>query len=211
MVTRQSDPEEAAGQGQNDTEEENPEDADGQEDGHADKQNGHHPTREVKFRETTKDEDEEDDYDEFNMDDEPYPSKHDIPIDPNAHEQQDLIAKSTPTTPLEIALKAELDRQINHNERLTTEITKLKQFISKRKQTYKRKRKEEGAPRKSLSAYNLFVRERFAKLAKENESALKSADTDAQLKRVPPASLVAKTGNEWRALSAEEKAKYEEM
>lgn len=124
---------------------------------------------------------------------------------------QELISKSVPTTPLEIALKAELERRTQHVDRLTAEVTKLKTFISKRKQTYKRKRKEEGAPRKSLSAYNLFVRERFAKLAKDNEAALKSADTDQQLKRVPPASQVAAAGNAWRALSAEEKSKYEDM
>lgn len=133
------------------------------------------------------------------------------PTDPVALRYQELIANSAPRTELEVALKAELDRRTHHVERLTNEVTKLKQFISKRKQTYKRKRKEEGAPRKSLSAYNLFVRERFAKLAKENDKALKSSDTGAQLKRVPPASLVAATGNEWRALSAEEKKKYEEM
>lgn len=48
------------------------------------------------------------------------------------------------------------------------------------------------------------------RLSKENEAALKSADTDAQLKRVPPASLVASTGNQWKELSAEEKQYYED-
>jgi hypothetical protein len=40
--------------------------------------------------------------------------------------------------------------------------------------------------------------------------ALNSADSDAQLKRVPPANLVAATGNQWKELNAEEKSKYEE-
>ena len=39
---------------------------------------------------------------------------------------------------------------------------------------------------------------------------MKSADTDAQLKRVPPASLVASTGNQWKELSNEEKEYYED-
>mmetsp|Transcript_12813 Transcript_12813/g.27001 ORF Transcript_12813/g.27001 Transcript_12813/m.27001 type:complete len:383 (+) Transcript_12813:395-1543(+) len=153
---------------------------------------------------------------EYDDDDDEYHGSHYVGADigrddPEFSNQQNLIANSTPTTPLEIALSAELKRRTLHVERLTAEISKLKAFISKRKQTYKRKRKEEGAPRKSLSAYNLFVRERFAKLAKENEAALKSADANKQLKRVPPASQVAAAGEAWRALSAEEKVKYEEM
>jgi hypothetical protein len=47
-------------------------------------------------------------------------------------------------------------------------------------------------------------------LAKENEEALTSEDKDATLKRVPPASLVSTTGNEWKTLSAEVKKQYEE-
>jgi hypothetical protein len=132
-------------------------------------------------------------------------------IDPNAAAQKELISKSTPTTELEIALKAELDRQGKLNERLQSEIAKLQNFVVKRKQTYKRKRKEEEAPRKSLSAYNLFVRERFAKLAEENQNALKSGDTQKQLTRIPPAKKVAEAARAWKALSAEEKAKYEAM
>jgi hypothetical protein len=56
----------------------------------------------------------------------------------------------------------------------------------------------------------MFIKERFAELAKQNEDALKSADSDATLKRVPPANLVTKTGNEWKDLPAEVKVKYEE-
>lgn len=124
--------------------------------------------------------------------------------------QHDLIRESTPTTPLEIAYQADLERKEAQILRLTREIAKLKAFISKRKQTYKRKRKDEGAPTRALSAYNIFVQDRFSKLAKDNEEALKSSDADAQLKRVPPASLVASTGNEWKELPAEEKKRYEE-
>ena len=104
----------------------------------------------------------------------------------------------------------DIRRKDAHIERLTAEITKLKNFISKRKQTYKRKRKDSGAPTRALSAYNIFVQERFKRLSKENEVALKSTDTDAQMKRVPPASLVASAGSQWKELGAEDKQYYEE-
>jgi len=132
------------------------------------------------------------------------------PVHPKVKEQQDLIQNTTPTTTFEIALVDELNRKESHIQRLSGEVMKLKAFISKRKQTYKRKRKDEGAPTRALSAYNIFVQDRFSRLAKENEAALKSADTDAQLKRVPPASLVASTGNQWKELSTEEKSYYED-
>jgi len=131
-------------------------------------------------------------------------------VDPRVKEQQDLIENSVPATMLEAALYDELNRKESHIQRLSGEVMKLKAFISKRKQTYKRKRKDEGAPTRALSAYNIFVQDCFEKLAKENEAALKSADSDAQLKRVPPASLVASTGNHWKALPAKEKLYYED-
>lgn len=56
----------------------------------------------------------------------------------------------------------------------------------------------------------IYFQDRFARLAKENEHALTSEDKDAQMKRVPPSSLVSSTGNEWKTLSAEVKAEYEE-
>lgn len=123
---------------------------------------------------------------------------------------REIISKNSPSTELEIAYHADLERKEALINRLTREINKMRAFISKRKQTYKRKRKDEGAPTRALSAYNIFVQDRFSKLAKDNEEALKSSDVDAQLKRVPPASLVASTGNEWRELPAEEKKLYEE-
>lgn len=129
--------------------------------------------------------------------------------DPVVLAQMELIANSVPTTELEIALFQTLDRKQLHIERLTNEVLKLQRFVSKRKQTYKRKRKDDGAPIRAMSAYNLFIKERFAQLAKQNEEALKSDDVDATMKRVPPANLVSKTGNEWKRLSKEEKAKYE--
>lgn len=132
------------------------------------------------------------------------------PMDPEILKQQEIIDNTPRTTELEHALYECLMRKESQVERLSGEVTKLKAFISKRKQTYKRKRKDEGAPTRALSAYNIFVQDRFSKLAKENEQALKSSDSDAQLKRVPPASLVASTGNQWKELSAEEKTAYEE-
>eukprot|EP00548_Thalassiothrix_antarctica_P012117 CAMPEP_0194160468 /NCGR_PEP_ID=MMETSP0152-20130528/78404_1 /TAXON_ID=1049557 /ORGANISM="Thalassiothrix antarctica, Strain L6-D1" /LENGTH=695 /DNA_ID=CAMNT_0038870163 /DNA_START=327 /DNA_END=2414 /DNA_ORIENTATION=+ len=131
-------------------------------------------------------------------------------LDPEIIKQQEVINTTPRTTELENALHDALKRKEAQVDRLTGEITKLKAFISKRKQTYKRKRKDEGAPTRALSAYNIFVQDRFSQLAKENEEALKSSDTDAQLKRVPPASLVASTGNQWKELAAEEKKHYEE-
>lgn len=132
------------------------------------------------------------------------------PLDPKVIEEQEIIKNSEPETPLELALTDSLKRKEAHIERLSGEVQKLKAFISKRKQTYKRKRKDEGAPTRALSAYNIYVQDRFSQLAKENEQALRSADTDAQLKRVPPASLVASTGNQWKELPAEKKSIYEE-
>lgn len=131
-------------------------------------------------------------------------------LDPKIQADLEYIRDTPPTTKLENILLEALKRKDTHIGRLTGEVTKLKAFISKRKQTYKRKRKDEGAPTRALSAYNIFVQDRFAKLAKENEAALKSADCDAQLKRVPPANLVASTGNLWKDLQPDEKVKYEE-
>ena len=131
-------------------------------------------------------------------------------LDPKIAEEMEYIKVTEPTTRLELALADALKRKELHIERLSGEVQKLKAFISKRKQTYKRKRKDEGAPTRALSAYNIFVQDRFAQLAKENEAALKNADSDVQLKRVPPANLVASTGNQWKELPPEEKQKYEE-
>lgn len=148
------------------------------------------------------------------LSDEEYESEVDlkekVELDPVIIAQNELIETATPSTALEVALDAALKRKEIHIQRLTAEILKLKAFVSKRKQTYKRKRKDEGAPTRALSAYNIFIQDRFARLAKENEKALKSEDIDAQLKRVPPANLVAATGNEWKDLSPEVKALYEE-
>ena len=145
---------------------------------------------------------------------EPKPKQFAAPIledlDPEFAEQLEIIKTSEPQSELEVALSETLKRREEQLERLSAEITKLKAFISKRKQTYKRKRKETGAPTRALSAYNIFVQDKFSRLAKDNEQALKSADSEAILKRVPPASLVAATGNEWKELSAEEKSHYDE-
>jgi hypothetical protein len=152
--------------------------------------------------------DEEDDDDE---EENRQPSQEEMEAsDPVVIAQMELIRKSKPTTELEIAYFETLQRKEAHIERLTVECNKMKLFVRKRKQTYKRKRKEEGAPRRALSGYNLFIKERFEALHRENEEALKSDDKDATLKRVPPANLVTKTGNEWKALPPEVKAQYDE-
>jgi hypothetical protein len=75
---------------------------------------------------------------------------------------------------------------------------------------YKRKRKDDGAPTRALSAYNIFVQERFERLAKENEEVLMSTDADAQLDKIPPSRLVASSGTAWRELPPEEKERYKE-
>lgn len=138
-------------------------------------------------------------------------SEHEDAIqDPKASEEMQIINSTEPKTALEIALTETIKKREAHIERLKSELIKLKAFISKRKQTYKRKRKENAAPTRALSAYNIFVQDRFSKLAKDNEIALRSDDVDAQMTRVPPASLVAATGSKWKELSAEEKAHYEE-
>lgn len=131
-------------------------------------------------------------------------------LDSKVAEQQQLINNSKPSTELEKALFEEIQRKNNQIERLTGELLKLKQFVSKRKQVYKRKRKDGDAPTRALSAYNIFVQDRFSRLKKQNEEALKSSDSDAIMKRVPPASLVASTGFQWKELPADEKAYYEE-
>ena len=146
-----------------------------------------------------------------NQDEEVYkPTKYNEDLGPEEIAQDDLVAKSSPSTPLEIALYAVLKRKEIHVQRLTNEVFKLNRFVKKRKQTYKRKRKEDGAPVRALSAYNIFIQDRFAQLKKENDQALKSEAADAELKRVPPANLVAATGNEWKDLPDEVKAQYEE-
>ena len=129
-----------------------------------------------------------------------------------AKERAEFIKKSKADakSELELALYAELESKDEQIARLSKEILKLKGFVSKRKQQYKRKRKDDKAPTRALSAYNIFVKERFSKLAKQNEDALKSKDAGIPLERVPPSSLVATSGAAWKELSAEEKAEYEE-
>jgi len=135
------------------------------------------------------------------------------PPDPAAaKEREEFIKKSKANakSELEVALYAELESKDEQIARLTKEILKLKGFVSKRKQQYKRKRKDGNAPTRAMSAYNIFVKERFSRLAKQNEDALKSNDAGIPLERVPPSSLVASSGSAWKELSAEEKAYYEE-
>jgi len=137
-------------------------------------------------------------------------SKDTTVVDPEIAEQQALIRASQPKSELEIALFDEIKRKDVQINRLNGEVIKLKQFLSKRKQVYKRKRKDDGAPTRALSAYNIFVQERFERLAKENEEVLMSTDADAQLDKIPPSRLVASSGTAWRELPPEEKERYKE-
>lgn len=61
-----------------------------------------------------------------------------LTLDPKVIEDQELIRSSHATSKLEIALYDELERKQNQIERLIAEISKLKEFVSKRKQVYKR-------------------------------------------------------------------------
>lgn len=125
------------------------------------------------------------------------------------HPGDPTIANTEPTTDLELALSAELQRKTSHIEMLKAEIEKLQGFVAKRKQEYKRKSKDKGAPKRALSAYNFFVKERFRKLSKDNEEALNSSDANLTIQRKNPAELVSSSGQAWKALGDEEKKYYE--
>ncbi len=168
------------------------------------------PHKSVNDKCTEDDDDEEEDLLSINIDTYGCMTT-DGPNDKVHLEQDEFIKNVEPKTELEIAQRMAIMRLELQISRFQNEIKKLKAFISKRKQTYKRKRKDNQAPIRPLSAYNIFIKSQFSKLASENEAALLSADEGAQLKRVPPASIVASTGGEWKHLSAEEKAKYEAM
>jgi len=126
-------------------------------------------------------------------------------------EQDEFIRNTKPKSLLEFAQGSLIKRQDLRINKLENEVRKLKEVISKRRQSYKRKRKDDQAPTRALSAYNIFVQDRFSKLASDNEAALLSSDTSAELKRVPPASLVASSGLQWKNLPEEEKKKYRAM
>lgn len=79
--------------------------------------------------------------------------------DAEALAQEEIVKNTPPTTELEIALTKILERKEALIDRITGEIAKMKNFVKKRKQTYKRKRKEDGAPTRALSAYNMFIKE----------------------------------------------------
>ena len=79
--------------------------------------------------------------------------------DAEALAQEEIVKKTTPTTELELALTKILERKQALIDRITGEIAKMKNFVKKRKQTYKRKRKLDGAPTRALSAYNMFIKE----------------------------------------------------
>lgn len=132
------------------------------------------------------------------------------PQDPEIKARLDLIANNEAKTELEIALKTELDIRNKQVETLRSELIYMKNFVSRRRQKYKRKRPNDKAPRRAMSAYNLFVQDRFRKIAKENKEVLMDASNCKDMERVEATSLVTKTGNEWSNLSLEQRQAYEE-
>jgi hypothetical protein len=73
------------------------------------------------------------------------------PPEENDVADNELIKTTEPASDLEKALTAAMVRKDAHIKRLMDEINKLRAFIAKRKQTYKRKRKDDGAPTRALS------------------------------------------------------------
>mmetsp|Transcript_18730 Transcript_18730/g.24315 ORF Transcript_18730/g.24315 Transcript_18730/m.24315 type:complete len:390 (+) Transcript_18730:375-1544(+) len=131
--------------------------------------------------------------------------------DPQRESSKSLLAfleDAVPETELEKKLHKALRQQFAISDKLRKEVTKLQLFMTKRKQVYRRKRKDESAPTRPLSAYNIFVREHFNKLAKENERALSSSKVDDQMKRIAPSTLVSEAGNSWRDLCPKKKKVY---
>ncbi len=51
--------------------------------------------------------------------------------DPISLDNKRLIANSVPSTELEVALAAELDKQVKHNELLSAELDKLRHALSR--------------------------------------------------------------------------------
>ena len=144
------------------------------------------------------DEDEEDDHDDDDDEDD-FVFSTDTGM---------LLSSVQPKSVLEKRLHEALQKQVQLSERLFQEVKKLKEFCKKRKQPYKRKRKEDGAPVRALSAYNIFMKEKFDQLAQDNKDALKSDKKGAQLKRVPPASVVSSTALAWKELPNDQKRIY---
>ena len=138
-------------------------------------------------------------------------------LEPNDIRNREIINDSTPKSELEVALTSELHRLTRQNELLSQECTRLrgcftsstttnaKKNIFRKQINYKRKRKDESAPRKVLSGYNLFVRERYAKIAKDNEEAMKSG-----AKQMVNTNI-SSSGKAWNMLTTEEKEKYNQM
>jgi len=136
-------------------------------------------------------------------------------LEPNDIRNREMINNSTPKSELEVALTSELHRLTRKNELLNQEVTRLRGFFTSTTKTkknifrkqinYKRKRKDESAPRKVLSGYNLFVRERYAKAAKDNES------LNGGAKQVVNTNDISSSGKAWNMLTTEEKEKYNQM
>jgi len=139
-------------------------------------------------------------------------------LEPNDIRNREIINDITPKSELEVALTSELHRLTRQNELLSQECTRLrgcftssttttnaKKNIFRKQINYKRKRKDESAPRKVLSGYNLFVRERYAKIAKDNEEAMKSG-----AKQMVNTNI-SSSGKAWNMLTTEEKEKYNQM
>jgi len=135
--------------------------------------------------------------------------------DPKSLDNQRLIATSVPSSKLEVALKAELDKEIKHNELISAELDKLRNVLSRIQahqsneplppngaslhEALSRKDSEEQKSPKPTkkgprNGYNMF----YSKVAPELKETLNPCNDLAKVIR-----------EKWKSLSKEERDNYE--
>jgi len=136
--------------------------------------------------------------------------------DPKSLDNKRLIANSEPSTELEVALKAELDKQVKHNELISAELDKLRHVLSRiqahqsneplpphgaslhtalsRKDREEQKPPQQPTKKGPRNGYNMF----YSKVAPELKGTLNSYKDLAKV-----------ISEKWKALSKEEKDNYE--